>query len=39
MQNFLVLFLAPSSVMEEWMKTPAEDREAEEKKMREDWDL
>jgi hypothetical protein len=39
MQNFLVLFLAPSSVIEEWMKTPQAEREAAEKKMHEDWDV
>jgi uncharacterized NAD(P)/FAD-binding protein YdhS len=39
MQNFLVLFLAPSSVIEEWMKTPEADRVAAEKKMREEWDM
>ena len=39
MQTFIALFLAPSSVMEEWMKTPQADREAAEKKMREDWDI
>lgn len=38
MQKFIVLFLAPVAVIEEWMKTPQEVREAEEKKMREDWD-
>lgn len=38
MHTFLVLFLAPASVIEEWMKTPPADREEEEKKMREDWD-
>ena len=38
MQKFLVLFLAPASVIENWMKTPQADREIAEKKMREDWD-
>ena len=39
MQKFLVLFLAPPAVLDEWMKTPQEERDAEEKKMREDWDV
>jgi hypothetical protein len=39
MQTFLVLFLTPPSVLEEWVKTPAEERAAAEKKMREDWDM
>lgn len=38
MQKFIVLFLAPAAVLEEWMKTPQEEREVGEKKMREDWD-
>ena len=38
MQTFIVLFLAPVAVIEEWMKTPQVDREVAEKKMREDWD-
>lgn len=38
MNTFLVLFLAPVSVIEEWMRTPQAEREVEEKKMREDWD-
>lgn len=39
MQTFLVLFLAPTSVIENWMKTPQADREIAEKKMREEWDM
>ena len=39
MQTFLVLFLAPSSVIEEWMKTPQAEREAAEKKMRDEWNI
>src|SRR5947207_1684881 len=39
MSNFLVLFLAPSSMMEEWMKTPEAERAAAEKKMRAEWDV
>ena len=38
MQKFIVLFLAPTAVIQEWMKTPQEVREVKEKKMREDWD-
>jgi hypothetical protein len=37
MNNFLVLFLAPAAVMAEWMKTPAAERDAAEKKMRDEW--
>lgn len=39
MQSFIVLFLAPTSVIDEWMKTPQVEREAADKKMREDWDI
>lgn len=39
MQTFLVLFLAPASVIAEWMKTPEEERKAMEQKMKEDWDI
>jgi hypothetical protein len=38
MQKFLVLYLAPASVLEEWMKTDPATRETEEKKMRDAWD-
>ena len=38
MEKFIVLFLAPTAVIQEWMKTPQAEREAAEKKMREDWD-
>jgi len=38
MNKFLVLFLAPASVMDAWMKTSPEVRESEEKKMRAEWD-
>jgi len=37
MAKFIVLYLAPAAVMSEWMQTPLEQREAEEAKMREDW--
>jgi len=37
MKKFLVLYMAPSSIIEEWMKTPEEERKAAEKKMQGDW--
>lgn len=37
MNTFLVLFLAPASVIAEWMKTPQAERDAAEKKMRAEW--
>jgi hypothetical protein len=37
MNKFIVLFLAPSAVMAEWMKKPQSERDGEEKKMREEW--
>ena len=33
MKKFLVLYMIPPSVMDEWMKTPPEGRKAEEDKM------
>lgn len=39
MNKFLVLFLAPSAVMEEWMKKPRAERDEAEKKMREEWNV
>lgn len=38
MNTFLILFLAPASVIDEWMKTPEAEREVQNKKMKEDWD-
>lgn len=38
MKKFLVLYLAPVAVIEEWMKKPSEDRKAEEDKMKSAWD-
>jgi hypothetical protein len=35
--RFLVTYLAPGSVIDEWKKTPAESRQAAEEKMRSDW--
>lgn len=37
MKKFLVLYLAPASVMEEWKKTPADKRKAAEETMQHDW--
>lgn len=37
MKKFLVLYLAPVTVLEEWMKTDPETRKTEEKKMQEEW--
>ncbi|HEV7431686.1 MAG TPA: hypothetical protein VGN77_01485 [Steroidobacteraceae bacterium] len=37
MNNYLVLYLAPASMMEEWKKTPPEKRKIAEEKMRKDW--
>lgn len=39
MNHFLVHFLAPSSVLDEWMKKPEEERKAEEGKMIEEWNV
>jgi hypothetical protein len=36
-QKFLVLYLVPASVMEEWSKTDPSDRKAAEEKMRGGW--
>ena len=37
MKNFLVLYLAPVSVLDEWKKKPAEERKGEEEKMMAEW--
>jgi hypothetical protein len=37
MKKFLVLYLVPASVMEEWSKTDPETRKAAEQKMRGEW--
>jgi hypothetical protein len=37
MKKFLVLYLAPAKVIEDWAKTDPEKRRAAEEKMREDW--
>ncbi len=38
MEKFLVLYLAPSSVLDEWMQTDPETRKSEEDKMKTEWD-
>jgi hypothetical protein len=38
MNKYLVLYMAPASMMEEWMKTDPEVRKVEEEKMKADWD-
>lgn len=37
MSKFLVLYCAPAAVIDDWMKTPAEERKAAEEKMMHDW--
>jgi hypothetical protein len=37
MNKFLVLYSAPAAVINEWMKTPAEQRKGAEEKMMQDW--
>jgi len=37
MKKFLVLYLAPASVIEDWSKTDPDKREVAEEKMRGDW--
>ena len=37
MKKFLVLYLVPASVMEEWSKTDPETRKAAEQKMQGEW--
>lgn len=39
MNKFLVLFLAPTSTIDEWMKKPQEERAEAEKKMKAEWDV
>ena len=36
-KKFLVLYLVPASVMEEWSKTDPNDKKAAEEKMRSEW--
>jgi hypothetical protein len=37
MAKFLVLYLAPPAVVDDWMKTPPEKRKTEEEKMMSEW--
>jgi hypothetical protein len=37
MSKFLVLYMAPVGVVDEWMKKPAEERKGDETKMMEAW--
>jgi hypothetical protein len=37
MKKFLVLYLAPVSVLEEWKKTEPQERKAAEEKMQREW--
>lgn len=37
MQKFLALYMAPVGAIEEWMKTPEEERKVEEAKMQREW--
>lgn len=38
MARFLVLYTAPAATLDEWMKTPEEERKTLEAKMKADWD-
>ncbi|MES2995010.1 MAG: hypothetical protein V4681_03200 [Patescibacteria group bacterium] len=38
MNKFLVLYLAPVSVLDEWMNKDPEERKAEEDRMKDEWD-
>ena len=37
MKDFLVLYMAPVAVVDEWKKKPAEERKPEEEKMMSEW--
>ena len=39
MKKFLVLFLIPIEVLENWMKTDANERKIAEEKMKVTWDI
>jgi hypothetical protein len=39
MQKFLVLYMAPAASLEEWMKQEPEARQADEEKMKGEWDV
>lgn len=38
MKNFTVIYMAPATTIEEWMKKPEEERKEAEKAMKADWD-
>jgi hypothetical protein len=38
MQKYLILFMAPSANLEEWLKQPEDMRKADEEKMKAQWD-
>jgi hypothetical protein len=38
MNKFLVIYVAPARVLEEWMQKPEEERRAGEEKMKQEWD-
>jgi hypothetical protein len=38
MKNFTVIYMAPASTMEEWMKKPEAERKDEENKIKIQWD-
>ena len=37
--KYVAIYRAPQSVMEDWMKLPQEERDAQQKKMEADWDV
>ncbi len=39
MKKFIVLYCMPSAGLEEWMKTPAEDRKVQEDGLKVKWDM
>ena len=39
MKKFLVLYMAPASVMQEWMKLPEAERKVAEDKMKGEWQV
>ena len=38
MKNFTVIYMAPTAIIEEWMKKPEAERKEAEMKMKTDWD-
>ena len=38
MKNFTVIYMAPASVLEDWMKKPEEERKEAEGQMKQEWD-